>query len=141
MDWAEDRVGAERILGAYAWRTMRRSGVRLLLNSDLPGSDWDIFYGLHSAVTRKDKSLEPPGGWYPDQTLTPEEAIRGYTVWGAWAEFLDGVTGVIREGMRGDLTVMDIDPFEVGETRPDALLQGRVLAAVVGGKVVYSSEH
>ncbi len=118
MSWAEERLGPERIRGAYAWRTLRRSGARLLLNSDLPGSDWDIFYGLHSAVTRRDKQLRPPGGWYPEQVLTPEEAVRGYTTWGAWAEFLDQVTGIIRTGMRADLTVLSLDPFVVGSTDP-----------------------
>ncbi len=137
MDWAEDRVGPSRIRGAYAWRTMRQHGVRLLFNSDLPGSDWDIFYGLHSALTRRGKDLQPPGGWYPQQVLTPEEAIRGYTTWGAWAEFLDQATGVIREGMRGDLTVLNVDPFVQGTTDPDRLLEGRVEATVVGGKVVF----
>jgi predicted amidohydrolase YtcJ len=137
MDWAEERVGPERIKGAYAWRTMRRTGVRLLLNSDLPGSDWDIFYGLHAAITRRDKELQPPGGWYPEQALNPEEAIRGYTVWGAWAEFLEDVTGVIRQGMRGDLTVMSIDPFVVGTDDPDRLLDGEILATIVGGEVVF----
>ncbi|MCJ7627473.1 MAG: amidohydrolase [Longimicrobiales bacterium] len=139
MDWAEDRVGPDRINGAYAWRTMRRTGVRLLLNSDLPGSDWDIFYGLHAAITRRDKELQPSSGWYPDQRLTPEEAIRGYTTWGAWAEFLDEVTGVIRLGMRGDLTVMNLDPFVVGSTEPGRLLEGQILVTVVGGKVVYEA--
>jgi predicted amidohydrolase YtcJ len=137
MDWAEDRVGPERIKGAYAWRTMRRTGVRLLLNSDLPGSDWDIFYGLHAAITRRGKDRQPTGGWYPEQALTPEEAVRGYTVWGAWAEFLDGVTGVIREGMRGDLTVMTVDPFVLGIEDPGALLGGEIVATVVGGEVVF----
>ncbi|MFH1765846.1 MAG: amidohydrolase [Gemmatimonadota bacterium] len=139
MDWAEDRVGPDRINGAYAWRTMRRTGVRLLLNSDLPGSDWDIFYGLHAAITCRDKELQPSGGWHPDQKLTPEEAIRGYTTWGAWAEFLDEVTGVIRLGMRGDLTVMNLDPFVVGSTEPGQLLEGRILVTVAGGKVVYEA--
>lgn len=141
MDWAETRVGPDRIRGAYAWRTMRRNRVRLLLNSDLPGSNWDIFYGLHAAVTRRDENLEPPGGWYPEQAFTPEEAIRGYTTWGAWAEFLDGVTGVIREGMRGDLTVMSLDPFVVGTEDPGALLDGRILATVVNGKVVFEADR
>jgi predicted amidohydrolase YtcJ len=137
MDWAEDRVGPDRIKGAYAWRTMRRAGVQLLFNSDLPGSDWDIFYGLHAAITRRDKALQPVGGWYPGQVLTPEEAIRGYTAWGARAEFLDDVTGVIRVGMQGDLTILSIDPFVVGNTEPDRLLDGRIEATVVGGNVVY----
>jgi predicted amidohydrolase YtcJ len=139
MDWAEDRVGPDRIEGAYAWRTMRQTGVRLLLNSDLPGSDWDIFYGLHAAITRRDKELQPTGGWYPEQAFTPEEAVRGYTTWGAWAEFLDDVTGIIREGMRGDLTVMSIDPFAVGTDDPGSLLEGEILATVVGGKVVFEA--
>ena len=139
MDWAEDRVGPDRIRGAYAWRTMRQTGVQLLLNSDLPGSDWDIFYGLHSAITRRDKELQPSGGWYPDQAFTPEEAVRGYTTWGAWAEFLEDVTGVIREGMRGDLTVMSLDPFQMGIDDPGRLLDGRILATVVGGEVVFEA--
>ncbi|MGD2123988.1 MAG: amidohydrolase [Gemmatimonadota bacterium] len=141
MDWAEDRIGPDRIRGAYAWRIMRRTGVRLLLNSDLPGSDWDIFYGLHSAITRRDKQLQPRGGWHPEQVLTPEEAVRGYTVWGAWAEFMDHITGVIREGMRGDLTVMSIDPFRVGAEDPGHLLDGEILATIVGGKVVFEAER
>ncbi|MGW8264788.1 MAG: amidohydrolase [Longimicrobiales bacterium] len=137
--WAEERVGPERILGAYAWRTMRENGVRLAFNSDLPGSDWDIFYGLHAAITRRDKDLQPPEGWYPDQVLTPEEAIRGYTVWGTYPEFLEDHTGVIREGMWADLTIMDLDPFVVGSTDPGDLLEGQVLATVSRGKVVFEA--
>ena len=139
MPWAEDRVGPERIRGAYAWRTMRRHGVQLLFNSDLPGSDWSIFYGLHSAITRRNKELQPEGGWYPEQNMTPEEAIRGYTVWGAYTEFMENETGMIREGFRGDLTVMDIDPFVVGSTEPGQLLEGKIVATIVGGNVVFEA--
>jgi predicted amidohydrolase YtcJ len=140
MTWAEDRVGPDRIKGAYAWRTMRKNGVRLLFNSDLPGSDWDIFYGLHAAITRRNKERQPEEGWYPEQAMTPEEAVRGYTTWGAYFEFLENETGVIRPGMRGDLTVLSIDPFVVGRADPDALLDGKVLATVVGGKVIHRAE-
>ena len=73
--WAGDRVGPHRVLGAYAWRTMRRNGVPLIFNSDLSGSDFGIFYGLHSAVTRTTRDLQPPGGWFPDQKMSPEEAL------------------------------------------------------------------
>jgi len=137
--WAEDRVGPDRIRGAYAWRTMREQGVRLALNSDLPGSDWDIFYGLHAAITRRDKEQQPSGGWYPQQALTPEEAIRGYTVWGAYPEFLENQTGLIRNGMWADLTVMDLDPFVVGSNNPGALLDGRVLGTISRGKVLFEA--
>ena len=136
--WAEDRVGPERILGAYAWRTMRRNGVALLFNSDLSGTDFDIFYGLHSAITRTDKRLEPAGGWYPDQTMTPEEALRGYTVWAAYASSREGLTGTIDPGKWADLTVLSIDPLNVGTTDPHALLNGEVLMTIIEGEIAFS---
>lgn len=141
MRWAQDRLGPQRIRGAYAWRTFRRNGVHILLNSDLPGSHWDFFYGFHSAVTRRDRDGQPPGGWRPEEALTPEEALRGYTVWGAWAEFMDGITGVLHPGFRGDITVLSLDPFTLAATDPDRLLEGRIVATFVGGEVVYEGNR
>lgn len=135
--WAEDRLGPQRILGAYAWRTLRRDGARLTFNADNPGSDHSIFYGLHSAITRQDKQLQPPGGWYPEQRLTIEEAIRAYTSWAAYAAFREDQTGIIAKGRWADLTVMDIDPFALAATAPEKILAGRILATIVSGKVVY----
>jgi len=137
MPWAEARVGPERIKGAYAWRTLRASGARLAFNSDLPGSDYDIFYGLHSAIARQDRNGRPAGGWYPNERVTAEEALRGYTIWSAWAGFEDDVTGVIAPGRRADLTVLSVDPLVLGASSPARLLDGRVLLTVVGGRVVY----
>lgn len=135
--WALARLGPRRLEGAYAWRTMRRSGAHLIFNADLPGSDHDIFYGLHAAVTRRDRGLEPPGGWTAGQRVTPEEAVRAYTAWPAWSAFVEDRAGALRVGMWGDLTILDIDPFVVGTERPEALLDGRVLGTVVGGRVVH----
>jgi predicted amidohydrolase YtcJ len=135
--WAEARLGPVRVKGAYAWRSLRRAGARLALNSDLAGSDHDIFYGLHSAITRRDKSLQPPGGWYPEQRLTPEEALRGYTAWNAYAGFHEDDAGVIAPGHWADLTALDVDPLAVGEADPAALLRGKVLLTVVAGRVRY----
>jgi predicted amidohydrolase YtcJ len=137
MSWAEDRLGPERIEGAYAWRTLRRSGVPLLLSSDLPGSEHSIFYGLHAAITRRNESLDPPGGWYPEQRLTAEEALRGYTTWAAWAALLELTTGTLTEGRWADVTVMDIDPLVVGATEPEKLLKGQILVTLVAGQVAY----
>ena len=137
MRWAEDRVGPTRILGAYAWRTLREAGTRLVFNSDLTGSDHNIFYGLHAAITRRNKKLEPTGGWYAEQVMTSEEAVRGYTTWAAFASFLEDETGVIAEGRWADITVMDIDPFELGSTAPERILDGSILLTIVGGEVVY----
>ncbi|AMW06261.1 hypothetical protein GEMMAAP_18690 [Gemmatimonas phototrophica] len=132
--WAETRLGANRIGGAYAWRTLRQAGAGLVFSSDLPGSDWSPFYGLHSAITRQDTSGTPPGGWYPAQRMTPEEAVRGYTVWSATAGFDETQAGVIAVGKRADLTVMDVDPFR---SEGPALLKGRIMTTVSRGRVVY----
>jgi predicted amidohydrolase YtcJ len=138
--WAEDRLGPVRVKGAYAWRTLRRAGVRLALNSDLTGSDHDIFYGLHAAITRRDKRLQPPGGWHPEQRLTPEEAVRGYTTWNAFAAFWERESGVLEPGRWADVTVMDVDPLALGASDPDKLLAGRILATIVGGRLVHAAE-
>ncbi len=137
MVWAEDRVGPERIRGAYAWRTMREVDVPLIFNSDLAGSDHDIFYGLHAAITRRNKELEPQGGWYPEQAVTPEEAIRAYSSWAAYAAFVEDETGVLERGRWADITVMEIDPFVVGSTEPERLLEGSILLTIVAGEVVF----
>lgn len=135
--WAEDRLGPERVRGAYAWRSLRKAGARLTFNADNPGSDHDIFYGLHAAVTRRDKALDPTGGWYPEEAVTIEEAIRAYTVWSAYAAFREAQTGVLAPERWADMTVLDIDPFVVGEREPAGLLDGNVVMTVVAGRVAY----
>ncbi len=140
MKWAEERIGPQRVRGAYAWRTLRRAGVALTFNSDLTGSDHSIFYGLHAAITRRDKQKEPAGGWFPEQGLAPEEAIRAYTVWSSYAAHWDQHTGILEAGRWGDVTVMDIDPLVLGETDPGAILDGNIVATVVGGQVIYRAD-
>ncbi len=135
--WAEDRLGKERILGAYAWRSLRQNGARLTFNADNPGSDHSIFYGLHAAITRRDKQLQPQGGWYPQQRLTIEEAVRAYTLWSAYAAFRDEETGVIVIGRWADLTIMDVDPFVLAGTAPEKILGGRIMLTIANGKIVY----
>lgn len=137
--WAEARVGAERISGAYAWRSLRESNAAMTFNSDNPGSDHSIFYGLHSAITRQDKDHQPEGGWYIEEAVNAEEAVRAYTHWSAYASFRENETGIIEAGRWADLTVMDVDPFVLADDSPGELLNGRILMTIVGGKVVY--EH
>ena len=135
--WAEHRLGPERIEGAYAWRTLRQSGVPLVLSSDMPGSDHSIFYGLHAAITRQDKQRRPPGGWFIEQRLTSEEALRGYTSWAASSALLELTTGTLAPGNWADITVMDIDPLVVGEKEPEKLLDGEILITIVGGQPAF----
>ena len=139
--WAEDRLGPERILGAYAWRTLRRAGVPLVFNADGPGSDQSIFYGLHAAITRRGKDLEPSGGWYAQEAVTIEEAVRAYTSWAAFASFREDQTGIIAKGRWGDITVMDIDPFTLSRSDPAAILDGKIVLTIVDGKVVFERRN
>jgi len=134
--WAEARLGPVRVKGAYAWRTLRRACVPLTFSADLAGSDHDIFYGLHAAITRRDKERQPPGGWYPEEAMTAEEALRGYTNWSAYAAGWEDRTGVLQPGRWADMTVIDLDPLSVGETEPGRLLDGRILSTIVAGEVI-----
>jgi predicted amidohydrolase YtcJ len=138
--WAEERLGSERIKGAYAWRSLRKANVAITFNSDLPGSDHNIFYGLHSAITRQDKQSQPKNGWYPEESMSAEEALRGYTSWAAYSAFREENTGVLATGRWADITVLDIDPLRVGQKRPKKLLDGKVLMTIVNGKVVFKRE-
>ncbi len=135
--WAEQRLGPDRVRGAYAWRSLRQAGARLTFNADNPGSDHDIFYGLHAAITRRDKDRQPPGGWYPEQRLTVEEAVRAYTEWSAYAAFREDLTGILAPGRWADITAMDVDPFVLGGEAPGELLRGNIIMTVVNGNVVY----
>jgi predicted amidohydrolase YtcJ len=135
--WAEERLGSERIKGAYAWRTLRMEGGMLVFGADNPGSDHSIFYGLHSAVARRDKAGRPVGGWYPQQAFNIDEAVRAYTRWPAFAAFREQHTGILRRGYWADLTVMDIDPFVLSEADSSAILDGRIVMTIVAGQVVH----
>ncbi len=138
--WAETRVGPERVKGAYAWRTLREHGTRLIFNSDLTGSDHNLFYGLHSAITRQDKEGQPAGGWYPGQRMTPEEAVRGYSTWAAFASFAESDTGQLAVGRIADLTAVSVDPLALGASDARKLLDGKVRLTVVGGTVVHTGQ-
>ncbi|MGB5576421.1 MAG: amidohydrolase [Woeseiaceae bacterium] len=138
--WAEQRLGPERVLGAYAWRSLREAGARLTFNSDNPGSDHSIFYGLHSAITRQDKNGQPEGGWYAEQRMTADEAVRGYTEWSAYASFREDKAGVIAPGRWADLTVMTVDPFLLADQSPGDILRGQILMTIVSGRIIYESQ-
>lgn len=136
MYWAEDRVGPERIKGAYAWRTVLDSGARLALGSDFPVEAVNPFFGIHAAVTRQDQKSWPAGGWYPAQKLTLAEAIRGFTAGAAYAAFEETTRGTIEPGKLADLTIIDGD---LTAAPPADLFKTKVRMTVVGGEVVYGS--
>lgn len=137
--WAEDRLGPQRIKTAYAWRELRKTGAMLTFNADNPGSDHSIFYGLHSAVTRTDKTGQPSGGWYPEQAVNIDEAVRAYTRWAAYAGFREDVTGTIEVGKWADLTAIDIDPFVLADQDPASILNGKVVMTIIHGKIAWDA--
>ena len=136
MPWAQDRVGPERIVGAYAWRQLRDSGARLALGSDFPVERVDPRLGLASAVTRADADGTPAGGWYPSEKLTAYEALRGFTLDAAYAGFAETEVGSLQVGKRADFVVLAEDPLAVPEAALRALT---VLATYVDGKPVYEA--
>ncbi len=137
MNMAEDRVGAERIKGAYAWRTFLKQGTPIAGGSDFPVESPNPFYGLHAAVTRQDHEGHPPGGWYPKQAMTMTEALRAFTLDAAYAAHQEDALGTLESGKWADFILVDQDIFK-GD--PGKVWATRVLQTWVGGKSVYRAE-
>ncbi|MHB0870004.1 MAG: amidohydrolase [Chloroflexota bacterium] len=134
-DWiVADRYWGERNRLAYAWRTVLDSGAVLAFGSDCPVEPIDPMLGLHAAVTRQTVEGRPEGGWYPEQRLTPLEALKAFTLGPAYASGEESLKGSLAPGKLADFVVLSHDP--VAGT-PELFLQTRVEATVVGGRVVY----
>jgi predicted amidohydrolase YtcJ len=134
-DWAQDRLGPERISRAYAWRTMLDAGVRLILNSDLPGEPWKPMQTLYFAVTRSKLDGTPAGGWFPSQALTVEEALAAMTRDSAYAAFSEDTLGRLAVGYEADFVVLGANPLTI---EPRKLAEVEVLETWVAGRRVES---
>ena len=134
MYWAEDRVGPERIKGAYAWRSFLNTGVRIPFGSDFPVESPNPLWGIYAAVTRQDYEGWPEGGWYPEQRLTIYEAVKGFTLDAAFGAFEENIKGSLEAGKLADLVVLSKDVFEIP---PKEILNTEVLMTIIGGEVVY----
>jgi predicted amidohydrolase YtcJ len=157
MYWAEARLGPKRILGAYAWRSLLKTGVVIPGGSDFPVEHPNPIFGIYAAVTRKDKEGRPLtvedglkyfqfsnqgltdsssflNGWHADQKMTREEALRSFTTWGAWAGFEEHLKGSIQKGFLADFILLSADIASVPE---QSILDIRVLKTYVGGKEVF----
>jgi len=139
MRWMEERIGRERSRGAYAFRSLLNGGATLSFGSDWPGTNASYYpinplLGIYAAVTRQTTRGQPAGGWFPEQRLTIEEAIRAYTLNNAWAAFEENIKGSIKEGKLADLVVLDRDIL----SRPsEEMLQTEVLFTFFDGRIVY----
>jgi predicted amidohydrolase YtcJ len=138
MRWMEQRIGA-RARWAYAFRTLRDAGVRLSFGSDWPGTNasWypaDPVLGIYAAVARQTLDGMPAGGWFPEERVDVETALRAYTVNNAWSAGEEQVKGRIAPQLLADLVVLDGDPLAVPPARIKDI---RVALTVLGGRVVY----
>jgi hypothetical protein len=134
MPWAEARVGARRLRGAYAWRSILATGAHVAFGSDFPVEETSPLLGVYAAVTRQDDQGKPPGGWQPQEKLDLEEALRAFTVEPAWASFSEGQRGRLAPGFVADVTVFD------RALAPDrTLLTARADLVIVGGRIVHEA--
>jgi hypothetical protein len=134
MNMAEDRVGKERLKGAYAWRTFLDQGTKIAAGSDFPVESPNPFLGFYAAVTRKDLQGRPEGGWHAEQAVTLLEIFRAYTLDAAYAEHMEASIGSLEKGKWADFILIDRDPFGIS---PRDLWRVRVRQTWVSGKRVY----
>ena len=134
MRWAEDRVGAERSKGAYAWKTMLANGVRLAFGTDYDVEPISPFRGLYACVTRELPDGGPKDGWEPQEKISLEDCIRAYTSGSAYAQFEEGKKGELKRGEYADFIVLSADLTKIP---PADYTKVEVLQTVVGGRTVY----
>ena len=142
MRWMEERIGRDRSRGAYAFRRLWDAGAVVSFGSDSPGTNASRYYlnpmlGLYAAVTRKTLSGQPEGGWFPQEKLTVEEAIKAYTLNTAYAAYEEDLKGSITVGKLADFVVLSHNLLTMN---PDNIKDVKVVTTVVGGNVVYEAE-
>ncbi len=134
MNMAEDRIGAERLKGAYAWRKLLDSGAVVANGSDFPVEMANPMLGLYASVSRKDRAGLPEGGWHAEEGMTREEALHSFTLAAAFAAHQEDRLGSLEPGKWADFIVIDRDFFTIPEAEIDDI---QVLQTWVGGEKVY----
>jgi len=139
MRWMEERIGRERCKGAYAFKSIKDSGAVLCFGTDWPGtsaSEYPInpMLGLYAAVTRQTLNGEPAGGWYPEQRISIEEAIRAYTYNTAYANFEEKIKGSIEVHKVADLVVLTKNLLSIP---PREILDAKIAYTIVAGRIIY----
>ncbi len=134
---AEDRIGKDRMQGAYAWRKVIDSGSIIIGGSDAPVEMVNPYHGLYAAVTRMDRSGLPKGGWYPEEAMTRLEALKTFTIWAAYGQFEENIKGSLEVGKLADFVVIDRDYM----TCPAHEIKNiNAVLTVVGGDEVYAMD-
>ncbi|KAJ7681284.1 amidohydrolase family-domain-containing protein [Mycena rosella] len=139
MWYAQDRLGPERVKGLYAFRSLIDSGAKITLGSDFPVETMNPLAGFYAAITRvslEGTSPHGPGGWFPEQRLTRQEALRGMTIDPAYASFTEAELGSLEPGKRADFVVLSRDIMTIAPAR---ILGTKVLATVLDGHVAFGA--
>lgn len=131
--WLPERLGPERLAQTCKLETLRKLTGRVPLGSDFPVEGVNPMLGFYAAVTRQDVQGNPQGGFFPEERLSREDALRGFTLWNAWAEHREHELGSIEPGKKADLTVLDTDLMHC---EPAAILQAQTLGVMIGGEWV-----
>ena len=135
MNMAEDRIGSQRLKGAYAWRTFLDQGSIVVAGSDYPVELANPFDGIHAAVTRQDKTNQPEGGWIPSQAMSLEEAMRAFSIDAAWGAHQEDKLGGLTPGKWADFILIDRDIYNIPA---QDLWKTTVLETWLAGERVYS---
>lgn len=134
LHMAEERVGIERLETSYNYRVFIDKGIHLCILSDCPVDSLNPMDSIYVAVTRKDYSGYPNGGWFPEKGLTLDEAIYGFTMGSAYASYEDEIKGSIEEGKLADMVVLSEDIYKV---LPTGIKDIVVEMTIMDGKIVY----
>ncbi len=135
---AKDRLGEERLKGAYAWRKFLNIDVAIASGSDFPVEPSNPFFGLHAAVTRQDRENQPLGGWRSEEKMSREEALRSFTLDAAFAAHQEKLLGSLEKGKWADFILIDQDYFSVKE---EDIWKIKVIETWQAGKPVFIQEN
>jgi hypothetical protein len=134
MYWAEDRLGKERIKGAYAYKKLLEKTGKVALGTDYPVEKVNPFHTFYAAVARKDLKNYPDGGFQKQNALTREETLKGMTIWAAYSNFEENEKGSISVGKYADFVILDQDIMKVEES---AIPNTKAVSTYLGGLKVY----
>jgi predicted amidohydrolase YtcJ len=135
--WAETKIGPDRVRTTYPFKSLLENGAVLAFGSDWPVAPLDPIQGIYAAVTRRTLDGKNPNGWIPEQKISLEDAIKGYTSAGAFAEFAEKTKGTIEPGKLADIVVLDKNLFAIP---PEEIRTAKVELTILGGRIVYKRD-
>lgn len=136
MYWIGKRLGPTRLYGAYAWQSLLQTGVVIPNGSDFPVEQVNPLISFHAAIARQDARDWPAGGWFPEQSMSREDALRSMTIWPAYAGFQEASMGSLTAGKFADFVILDTDIMRVPS---EMVMKTKVVSTWVGGRAVFEA--